>query len=147
MKKLFLFLALAFSLSNTAFAQLQKIQVSDSTKLQRLENDWAKALVTRDESMFNKLLAADFFYTENEKQYSRAEVMQSVMSVADTVNSAYNEDMEVHIKEKTAIVTGWLFVNGKNAGGNFNRKYRFTDIWYNEKGNWQLIAAHDYLVP
>jgi ketosteroid isomerase-like protein len=104
-------------------------------------------LINRDEKVFNKLLAGDFIYTENEKMYSRTEVIQSVMSVMDTVNNAYNEDMQVHIKVKTAIVTGWLFVNGKGAEGNFKRKYRFTDVWYNEKANWQLIAAHDYLLP
>lgn len=147
MKKQLLFLVLIVSLSSFAFSQQQKIQVSDSVKIIRLENDWATALLSRNESVFNKLLADDFIYTENEKLYTRAEVIQSVMSVADTVNSAYNQDMKVHIKEKTAIVTGWLFVNGKGTGGSFNRKYRFTDVWYNEKGNWKLIAAHDYLVP
>ena len=147
MKKPILFLAIAVSISSITFGQQMKIQNNDTTVILRLENDWASALIIRDESVFNKLLAADFFYTENEKLYSRAEVIQSVMSVMDTVNSAYNQDMQVHLKDKTAIVTGWLFVNGKGVGGSFNRKYRFTDIWYNEKGKWQLMAAHDYLAP
>ena len=69
------------------------------------------------------------------------------MSVSDTVISAYNEDMKVLMKDKIAIVTGWLFINGKSSGGNFKRKYRFTDIWYNKKSIWQLIAAQDYLLP
>jgi ketosteroid isomerase-like protein len=120
---------------------------NDSTIIIQLENDWAKALVNRDEAVFNKLLAADFFYTENDKMYSRAEVIQSVISIAEKVESAYNEDMQVRIKDNTAIVTGWLFVNGKGSGGNFKRKYRFTDVWYNNTGSWQLIAAQDYLVP
>lgn len=145
-KKLFLF-AFIFSISSLASAQFQKFPDNDSTIIMRLENDWASALVKRDKAVFNKLLASDFFYTENEKMYTRAEVIQSAMSVTDTVNSAYNRDMNVHIKDKTAIVTGWLYVNGKGPKGNFNRKYRFTDIWYNQKGSWQLIAAQDYLMP
>ena len=79
--------------------------------------------------------------------YSRAEVIQSVMSESETVKKAYNEDMQVHIKNNTAIVTGWLFVNGKSAGVDFRRKYRFTDIWFKKNGNWKLIAAQDYLLP
>jgi hypothetical protein len=55
--------------------------------------------------------------------------------------------MVVHLKDKTAIVTGWLFVNGKNNSKTFKRKYRFTDVWFNEKGVWQLGAAQDYLLP
>ena len=147
MKKKLLLFAFTFSISSIAFAQHKKTNSSDSTLIIQLENDWAKALIIRDETVFNKLLATDFFYTENEKLYSRTEVMQSVMSVSDTIANAYNEDMQVHIKDKTAIVTGWLFVNGKGVEGNFKRKYRFTDIWFNNKGTWQLIAAQDYLLP
>lgn len=55
--------------------------------------------------------------------------------------------MKVLIKEKIAIVTGWLYVNGKGSGINFNRKYRFTDLWFNTNDVWQSIAAHDYLMP
>lgn len=147
MKKIYMLIATTVSVSAIASAQQLKTTAGDSTSVIQLENDWAKALVNRDETVFNKLLAADFSYTENEKLYSRAEVLRSVMSVSDTVASAYNEDMQVHIKDKTAIVTGWLFVNGKGADGSFKRKYRFTDIWFKEKGNWQLIAAQDYLLP
>ena len=140
-------LLFAIAVSIPAFGQHPKANHSDSTLLIQLENDWAKALVNRDETIFNKLLAPDFFYTENEKVYSRAEVMQAVMSLSDTIESASNEDLKVFIIEKTAIVTGWLFVNGKGMDGKFKRKYRFTDIWFSNNGSWQLIAAQDYLLP
>ena len=135
-----------FSFGQTAY-KANKEKNSDSAVIIKLENDWAKALIKRDKTVFNKLLADDFFYTENEKMYSRAEVIKAVMSESETVEKAYNEDMQVHIKDKTAIVTGWLFVNGKSEGVDFKRKYRFTDIWYNKNGNWKLIAAQDYLLP
>lgn len=147
MKLKLLLFAMTISISTIVFGQQNKMNRSDSTLIIQLENDWAKALINRDETVFNKLLAADFFYTENEKLYSRNEVIQSAMSISDTVSSAYNEDMQVHIKDKTAIVTGWLFVNGKGGNEKFNRKYKFTDIWYKKKGTWQLIAAQDYLLP
>lgn len=143
-RRLFLF---AVIVSTSALVYGQKKNNRDSTLIIQLENDWTKALINRDKSVFNRLLAADFFYTENDKLYSRAEVIQSMTLLSDTVESAYNEDMQVHIKGKTAIVTGWLFVNGKGAEGEFKRKYRFTDIWLNDKGSWQMIAAQDYLLP
>ena len=124
----------------------RKANIGDSALIIKLENDWANALVNRDKKVFNKLLADDFFYTENEKMYTRAEVMEAVMSTSETVEKAYNEDMQVHIKENTAIVTGWLFVNGKSTGTDFKRKYRFTDIWFKKNGSWQLVAAQDYLL-
>ena len=147
---LMLAIAILFSI-NYSFGQnaykTRKENSGDSTLIIKLENDWAKALIARDKIVFNKLLADDFFYTENEKMYSRAEVIEAVMSESETVEKAYNEGMQVHIKDKTAIVTGWLFVNGKGAGVDFKRKYRFTDIWFKKNGNWKLIAAQDYLLP
>lgn len=135
-----------FSFGQNAY-KTNKEKIGDSSLIINLENDWAKALLTRDKNVFNKLLADDFFYTENEKMYSRSEVIESVMAPSETVEKAYNEDMHVHIKENTAIVTGWLFVNGKGAENDFKKKYRFTDIWFKKNGNWQLIAAQDYLLP
>ena len=147
MKNQVLFLAIIAFISANVAAQQRQTHSRDSALIIQLENNWAKALITHNEPVFNKLLATGFIYTENEKMYSREDVIRSAMSVEDTIRDAYNKDMQVRIKDKTAIVTGWLFVNGKNTGGTFKRKYRFTDVWYNIKGAWQLIAAQDYLLP
>src|SRR6478672_3805702 len=98
--KLLLF-TIAVSIAGIVCGQKQNHNSGHETLILQLENDWAKALVNRDETVFDKLLAADFFYTENDKLYTRSEVIQSVMSVSDTIVSAYNEDMQVHLKDKT----------------------------------------------
>ena len=120
---------------------------SDSALIVKLENDFADAVVKRDEAAINELISDDFIYTENEKMYSRSEVIQSFLSPTDIIESAYNEDLQVRIYDKTAIVTGWLYINGKSSGTDFKRKYRFTDIWYFKDRRWQIIAAQDYLLP
>lgn len=124
-----------------------KYNGSDSIIIIQLENNWAKALIKKDEEAFKKYLAADFFYTENENLYTREEVLQSLLSVTDVVEDAFNEDMQVHLYDNTAIVTGWLYINGKSSGTSFKRKYRYTDIWLKKNGEWQIIAAQDYLLP
>lgn len=103
-------------------------------------------MTKKDEKVFQKLLANDFFYTENDKMYTRAEILEAVRSPSEKVQKAYNEDMQAHVKGNTIFVTGWLIVIGKGAEGTFSRKYRFTDIWMNQDGNWQLIGAQDYLM-
>ena len=55
--------------------------------------------------------------------------------------------MRVHRFGGTAVVTGWLMVGGHGPDGSFERRYRFTDTWVNGRGRWQIVAAHDYLVP
>src|SRR5258707_399854 len=35
----------------------------------------------------------------------------------------------------------------KKATGSSLSRYRFTDTWVKRRGKWQIVAAHDYLVP
>jgi len=111
-------------------------QDADTHALLRLEDDWAR---------FERLLAAGFVYTEDDKTMDRATVLHEVGSGSDTVTAAHNEDMQVHRFGATALVTGWLIVQGR-SNGSFDRRYRFTDTWVKRRGRWQIVGAQDYLV-
>ena len=121
-------------------------QPVDSAALVKLEDDWAHALVRRDTATFQRLLAPGFVYSENDVTMNRDDVLKSV-SGTDTVTAAGNEDMKVHRFGTTALVTGWLVVRGHGPGGAFERRYRYTDTWVKRAGRWQIVGAHDYLVP
>jgi hypothetical protein len=119
-----------------------------SVELIRLENQWTVGLVKRDRALFDKLLAPKFVYTEDDKLMRRDEVLREISAGADTVTAARNEGMEVHeFGAVTAVVTGWLVVEGHGKGGAFTHRYRFTDTWVKRKAGWQIVAAQDYLVP
>jgi ketosteroid isomerase-like protein len=121
--------------------------VNDSIVIMQLEDQWASGLVKRDIALFNQILAEGFIYTENDVMFVRDSVLKYVSYGTDTVESAHNEDMQVHMFGKTAAVTGWLITTGRGETGKFNRKYRFTDTWLFIEGRWQIIAAHDYIAP
>jgi hypothetical protein len=124
------------------------IQDADTRTLLRLEDSWASALVKRDSVVFNRLLAPGFVYTENDQLMDRAAVIRSVVAGPDTVTAAHNDSMVVHrYGAVTAVVTGWLVVEGRNASGAFERRYRFTDTWVKRAGRWQIVAAEDYVAP
>jgi ketosteroid isomerase-like protein len=112
-----------------------------------LEEEWTRALVRRDGATFDRLLAPRFVYTENDQVMSREELIRAVVVGPDTVESAGNEDMRAYVHGNTAIVTGWLVMRGRGAGGRFDRRFRYTDTWQYSGGRWRVIAAHDYLVP
>jgi hypothetical protein len=113
--------------------------------LVRLEDGWANALVRRDSSYFARVLDRGFIYTEDDRTSTRAEVLRDIF--ADTVMAAHNEGMQVHHFGNTAVVIGWLTMQGHGSKGPFDRRYRFTDVWMQRPAGWQIIAAHDYLVP
>jgi ketosteroid isomerase-like protein len=121
----------------------------DSTErtLLALEDSWTVALVKRDVATFRRLLADGFVYSEDDRTMSRDDVLKDVASGSDTVEASHNEDMRVHRFGNTALVTGWLITKGRGGKGRFDRRYRFTDTWMLVNGRWQIIGAHDYLVP
>ncbi len=118
-----------------------------TTVLLRLEDDWALGLTRRDAALFRRLLANGFVYSEDDRTVGRDEVLRDIVAGPDTVETAHNEDMKVHRFGTTAVVTGWLLVGGHGPKGPFSHRYRFTDTWVRREGRWQIVAAHDYLVP
>jgi len=117
--------------------------------LLRNEDGWAAALVKRDAAYFQRMLAPKFVYTEDAKLMSRDDVLRDATSSADTVTAAHNEDMVVHhAGSVTAVVTGLLVIEGRSSGKRFVHRYRFTDTWVKQDdGQWQIVAAQDYLIP
>src|SRR5204863_6880224 len=112
--------------------QAQKKKEKDikpgAVELIRLENAWADGLVKRDGALLERLLAAKFVYTENDKLMRRDEVLRDITSGTDTVTAAHNEGMEVHqFGAVTAAVSGWLIVEGRGKCVGFAHRYRFTD--------------------
>ena len=75
------------------------------------------------------------------------ELTREVVSGTDTVTEARNEGLKTHTYGNTMVVTGWLIMRGRSGGKPFERRYRFTDTWLKRGGQWQIIAAQDYLVP
>ena len=120
---------------------------ADIHRLLKLEDDWTAGLAKRDGALFNKLLAKGFIYTEDDHTIGREALLRELTKGSDRVASARNERMRIHPFGSTAVVTGWLVVRGQGKQGSFDRKYRFTDTWVRRDGDWQIAAAHDYVLP
>ena len=135
------------SLTAQLDGQTPSVRDTEAHVLLRLEDEWALGLTRRDAAVFRRLLADGFVYTEDDRTVGRDEVLHDIVAGPDTVETAHNEDMQVHRFGTTAIVTGWLVVAGRRPRGPFSRRYRFTDTWVRRSGRWQIVAAHDYVVP
>jgi len=47
---------------------------------------------------------------------------------------------------KTAVVTGAYHEKRTSKGKSYEYRDRFTDVWMNRNGPWQVIASH-YSIP
>jgi len=137
---------LHFAVLLAVSSQSPTTQDAEARALLQLEDDWALALIRRDATVFGRLLADGFIYTEDDRTVGRDDLLRDIVAGPDTVEVAHNEEMRVHRFGSTAVVTGWLVVRGRGASGPFDRRYRFTDTWLRRGGRWQIVAAHDYLV-
>ena len=117
-------------------------------RITALEDTWIQEVIKRDAAAFNRLLAPGFVYTEDDRVYSKAQLIKEVTTGSDTVTAGRNEDLVVRVHGSTAIATGWLVLLGRGAHGGFERRYRYTDTWQRSNGGaWRVIAAQDYLKP
>lgn len=142
-------MAVASATAQSRGVPVQRMSQAEATvsTLTKLEDSWASALVRRDRATFERLLAPRFIYSEDDRTMTRAAFLQATFAPGETVTEARNDSMEVHTFANTGIVVGWLTVKGNGKDGPFERRYRFTDVWMPRSGSWQIVAAHDYLVP
>src|SRR6185312_3753250 len=128
----FLLVAISLQLvapARRALAQVPVAAPSDRAMLLRLEDEWARALVKRDRTSFQRMLAPGFMYTEDDRLSTRAEVLRDIITPSDTVTAAHNEGMEPHLSLGTGVVTGILVIEGRTKGSAYLHRYRFTDTW------------------
>jgi ketosteroid isomerase-like protein len=140
-------LACAASVTGAQQPKTAAARTPDERAVLDLEEAWAKGVVKRDAATFKRLLAPGFVYTEDDRVQNGDQLTRDIVSGTDTVTEARNEQMETHPFDNTMIVTGWLIMRGRSGGKPFERRYRFTDTWLKRGGQWQIIAAQDYLLP
>jgi ketosteroid isomerase-like protein len=141
------FLACATSVAGAQQPKAATARTPDERAVLDLEEAWTKGVVKRDAATFKRLLAPGFVYTEDDRVQNGEQLTRDIVSGTDTVTEARNEQMETHRFDNAMIVTGWLIMRGRGGGVPFERRYRFTDTWLKRGGQWQIIAAQDYLVP
>lgn len=120
---------------------------SPSSKILALENKWNAAYKRGDIATMESLLSDDFIITVEDG---------STLSKSGYI--AHNGDSTLHVEitemtgpnvrmhGNTAIVTGAYHEKGTEKGKAYEYRDRFTDVWMNLNGKWQVVASH-YSIP
>jgi ketosteroid isomerase-like protein len=130
------------------FLVIPSLLAGQKQQIARLEDDWIKAVIARDSAAFDRMLAPNFVYTEDDRVYTKPQVIREIITSTDTVTAGHNEDLVVRVfGDRTAIATGWLVMSGRGANGPMTVRYRYTDTWVRMNGRWRVAAAQDYKKP
>ena len=142
---LLLVVSLALSILNLAVAQKSD---SSSSKILSLEKEWNTAYNHGDISSMNSLLADDFIITvEDGKTYSKSGYIALLGNSELRVEISDMSDLKVRLHgNAVAVVTGVYHEKGLSKGKPYEYHDRFTDVWLNVGGRWQVIVSH-YAIP
>jgi ketosteroid isomerase-like protein len=112
-----------------------------------LEARWNTAYERGDIATMSALLADDFIITvEDGSTLSKSGYIAHNGDSTLHVEISAMSDLRVRMHAKTAVVTGAYHEKGTSKGKPYEYRDRFTDVWMNTNGTWQVIASH-YSIP
>jgi len=135
-----------FMLAVSIFTFAQKNSAATAAILD-LEKKWTDAYKLADLNTMNSLLNEDVIVTvEDGKVYSKSGYLTHSVDKTVKVLLAEITDVRVRVDDDTAVVTGAYHEKGTKNGKAYEFNDRFTDVWKDHGGKWQLIASH-FSVP
>lgn len=133
-----------FFFTPASFAQQKSDAIS---KIFALEAKWNEAYKRNDVAAMNSLLADDFIITvEDGSTHSKSGYIANAGNGALHVEISEMSSLKVNLNAGVAVVTGVYHEKGTLHEKPYEYHDRFTDVWLNTDGKWQLIASH-YAIP
>lgn len=106
------------------------------------------AMAQKDIATLNTVLADDLVYTHSSARLDTKESLIGAMQSGATVyNSVVPSDVKAQDCGDTVVLTGVARI-GVNSGGNaMNFAVRFTDVYANKAGKWQMVTWQSTRLP
>jgi ketosteroid isomerase-like protein len=129
------------------FAPAQNNPSSASSRILALENKWNAAYKRGDIATMESLLAPDFIITvEDGTTFSKSGYIAHNGDTTLHIEITEMSGLNVRMHGNAAVVTGGYHEKGTSKGKPYDFRDRFTDVWMNANGKWQVIASH-YSIP
>jgi ketosteroid isomerase-like protein len=126
----------ALAVSSVAVAQ------SVEQQLTKLENDWAKATISKDYGVLDRVIADDYTSSGDPdgSVTTKAQEIASLKSGETVITSYKYADMKIRVYGNAAVVTGLQTFAIKNKGKDVGGAFRFTDTWVKKGDTWQCVV-------
>ena len=111
-------------------------------EIDQLEQVWRDAIIQRDASALDGLLADDYIaITPNGTLQSKDQTLANLRAGTLHFSSIELSDRKVRFYGQTALVTSRAEVNGTNTDGNFSGSYRYTRVYVrDDQGKWKIVS-------
>jgi ketosteroid isomerase-like protein len=115
----------------------------------KLDEERTEAMIKGDLATLDRLLADDLSYVHSStKVDTKASFIENLRSGASKYKAFQREEANTRVFGDSAINTGVATVSVENQGqAPATFKIRYTDVWVNRGGKWQMVAWHSTRVP
>ena len=140
------FLAIAFPLNDSAFAQEPAAaEKSDEATLRHLKKVlWKKAYREQDTKLLDRILASEFQLIRNDGTWSdKKGELEFIKKNKPTYDSfEYNIKRLDIFENGTAIISGEGHVKGRNDKGGYEYTYQSSNVLIKRNGTWKAVSSH-----
>ena len=106
------------------------------------------AMSQGDIGTLNALIADELVYTHSS---ARLDTKQSLIENMQSGKTRYTAVVPSDVKAQdygdTVVLTGVARISVNSGGNAMNFGVRFTDVWVNKGGNWQMVAWQSTKLP
>jgi ketosteroid isomerase-like protein len=106
------------------------------------------AMAQKDVATLNTLLADDLIYTHSS---ARLDTKQSLIGAMESGSTVYTSvepsDVKAQDLGDTVVLTGSCRISVMSGGRPNSFGVRFTDIYANKSGRWQMVAWQSTRLP
>jgi ketosteroid isomerase-like protein len=106
------------------------------------------AMAQKDIATLNTLLSDDLVYTHSS---ARLDTKQSLIGAMESGSTVYSSVVPSDVKAQdcgdTVVLTGIARIGVKSGGNAMNFAVRFTDVYANKGGKWQMVTWQSTRLP
>jgi ketosteroid isomerase-like protein len=110
-------------------------------ELKELVRQWDSAMVNRDITTLERILADEFTLSGTPK----TQFLAFVKSPHTMIESAVSDNFDVRVYNDTAVLIARDTIKSKENGVPVVNVYRYIDVWIKRAGRWQCVVTESYL--
>jgi ketosteroid isomerase-like protein len=107
-----------------------------------------QAMASKDLATLNALISEDLVYTHSS---ARLDTKQSLIGAMESGATVYTAVEPSNVKAQdlgdTVVLTGNARIGVNSGGRAMSFGVRFTDVWANKGGKWQMVAWQSTRTP
>ena len=120
----------------------------NAQKVIDLDRQRMTAMAQKDIAKLNELIADDLVYTHSS---ARLDTKQSLIGAMEAGRTVYTAVVPSDVKAQefgdTVVLTGTARISVNSGGNAMSFGVRFTDVWANKGGTWQMVAWQSTRTP